>query len=173
MTEHGVEWRPVAVDGLEDRYEVSNTGLVRRIGKDKPMSNSSARNGYSVVNLTFSDSRQRVFYTHRLVALTFLGVPDGYMECCHWDGNRLNNHVSNLRWDTKSGNAQDAIRHGTAVRGSNHFTAKLNEYSLEVIWYYIRDGLTDMQIARRFKVSDGTIRAIRIGKTWRLVKKAA
>ena len=172
MTDNGIVWLPLAIEGLHDRYEVSNTGLVRRIGKDTPMKTTSAKNGYPIVNLTFADSRQKVFLVHRLIAITFLGQPEGYVECCHWDGDRTNNHVDNLRWDTKSANARDAIRHGTAARGTRNNFSKLNEYAVEAIRLYIRDGLTDLQIAKRFKVSSGTIRAIRIGQSWSTVRAA-
>jgi hypothetical protein len=40
------------------------------------------------------------------------------MECCHYDGDPANNRVGNLRWDTRSSNNLDAVRHGT------HWAAK-------------------------------------------------
>lgn len=50
---------------------------------------------------------------HRLVLAAFVGAPPEGLIGCHNDGNKLNNHVSNLRWDTYSSNMLDAVKHGT------------------------------------------------------------
>lgn len=50
---------------------------------------------------------------HRLVLTAFVGpCPDG-LEGCHDDGMPGNNHVRNLRWDTRGNNHLDQVRHGT------------------------------------------------------------
>lgn len=41
---------------------------------------------------------------HRLVALTYLTNPNNLPEVNHIDGNKLNNHVDNLEWVTRSKN---------------------------------------------------------------------
>lgn len=114
-------WRPIA--GYEDRYEVSDHGQVRslsrRIGSGGPgtrvmngrirKQSIGIKNGYYYVALSATDKR----LVHRLVLEAFVGpCPDG-MECCHNDNNRLNNLVSNLRWDTRYNNVQDTRAAGT------------------------------------------------------------
>jgi len=49
----------------------------------------------------------RPTYVHRLVAENFYGPPPEGMECCHNDGNRFNNSLWNLRWDTHAANEAD------------------------------------------------------------------
>lgn len=52
--------------------------------------------------------------THSLILSAFKGKrPDG-MQACHNDGNRNNNHISNLRWGTRRENIEDKYKHGTA-----------------------------------------------------------
>lgn len=52
---------------------------------------------------------------HVLVATAFISeCPDNY-QCCHKDGNRVNNKVSNLRWGTAESNQDDSWKHGTRV----------------------------------------------------------
>ena len=49
---------------------------------------------------------------HRLVAIQFLPNPDNKKFVNHKDGNKLNNHVDNLEWTTKSENNQHAYDTG-------------------------------------------------------------
>jgi hypothetical protein len=49
---------------------------------------------------------------HILVLEAFVGPRPAGMEGCHWDDDPTNNHLSNLRWDTRSANARDAVRNG-------------------------------------------------------------
>lgn len=114
-------WR--AVVGLEGKYEVSNLGRVRslnrkigdgrrgtRLKRGKMLSQSAnVKSGYLYVGLGQNGKR----LVHRLVLESFVGpCPDG-MECCHNDGDRTNNRVDNLRWDTRYGNCQDIRAAGT------------------------------------------------------------
>ena len=82
-----------------DRYEVSNTGIVRR--KDTRRSLSGCiTSGYRSVKLTFENSKQQRFYVHRLVAEHFVinSDPKNKTFVNHKDGNKLNNNVENLEW---------------------------------------------------------------------------
>ena len=82
-----------------DRYEVSDTGVVRRKDNQRSLSGSKI-NGYHSVKLTFNNSKQRRFYVHRLVAEHFIDNPDPIHKTLvnHKDGNKLNNNVDNLEW---------------------------------------------------------------------------
>ena len=64
---------------------------------------------------------------HRLILFAFVGPCPPGMECCHEDGNRLNNKPSNLRWDTHAANCKDRSKHGTQARGERIWKAKLTE----------------------------------------------
>lgn len=123
-----VEWRPVV--GYEGRYEVSDEGSVRSVDRwvtytggklgakhlhHGRVLKTDERNGYAMVPLS-SNSKSQATFVHRLVLEAFVGPrPDG-MQACHNDGNRRNNTVANLRWDTASNNVQDCLRHGTQAK---------------------------------------------------------
>lgn len=64
--------------------------------------------GYALVTLTHTDPkhrpRQSTFTVSKLVAMAYLPNPEGYKEVNHKDGNKLNNHVSNLEWCSRKDN---------------------------------------------------------------------
>lgn len=69
-------------------------------------------NGHMQVSLS---RPHKVVYVHRLVLIAFVGPPPDGMEVCHNDGDPTNNVLSNLRWDTRTGNMRDAVDHRTHV----------------------------------------------------------
>jgi hypothetical protein len=52
-------------------------------------------------------------YMHSIVLEAFRGPrPSPSHEGCHDNGNPSDNALSNLRWDTRSGNMLDIVKHG-------------------------------------------------------------
>lgn len=88
-----------------NNYEVSNTGLVRRIGKINCLAFSlSIRNTtYQRVTL-FKNNNRFYFAVHRLVAKCFVPNPNNLPQVDHVDTNGENNYASNLEWVSASEN---------------------------------------------------------------------
>ena len=121
-----MNWLPVK--GYEGYYEVSDTGLVKRIkgGKGarvgKCLSAKVCRNGYAEVILA-KDCEHRTHSVHRLVALAFLPNPERKADVNHLNGDKLNNAVENLQWATRSENNIHALQAGLRNdAGANHWT---------------------------------------------------
>ena len=118
------EWRPVV--GHEGQYEVSSHGRVKSLERMVPSSFGRDRKVPSKILKCSPDDfgRPRAVLTgqvghkvHHLVMEAFVGpLPEG-MEVCHNDGDPANNRVENLRFDTRSENALDAVGH------RSHFNA--------------------------------------------------
>ena len=115
-------WLPVP--GFEGYYEVSDHGSVRSLDRQvtprngspynlsgKVLSLSENADGYPMVQL-WRDGRGTRKLVHALVLEAFVGPRPEEMEACHWDDNRTDNRVQNLRWGTQSENRQDRIRNG-------------------------------------------------------------
>jgi hypothetical protein len=51
-------------------------------------------------------------YIHTLVLEAFSCPRPKGLVCCHGDGDRTNNHISNLRWDTYAANQADKLKCG-------------------------------------------------------------
>ena len=64
-------------------------------------------NGYAVVKLNGEQ-----LLVHRLVALHFLPNPYGHPQVNHKDGNKTNNHVSNLEWCSAEQNINHSLKTG-------------------------------------------------------------
>ena len=89
-------WKDISQN---NRYEVSDTGIVRRKDNKNVLSGCIA-SGYRSVKLTFDNGKQQRFYVHRLVAQHFISNDDPKHKTFvnHKDGNKLNNKVDNLEW---------------------------------------------------------------------------
>lgn len=88
------------------------------------------------LNLSIYRNREcKTMGIHRLVMLIKEWLCPEWMEVCHYDWNPENNYPDNLRYDTKSENIKDKVRHGThALAGkfwaNSYFSKKINQYSI-------------------------------------------
>lgn len=122
MTPTSERWRPVV--GYEGLYEVSDQGRVRSLPRTVVRSDGRVRafpgqmlrphvaEGRRTVTLCM-DGGQRPRRVYVLVLEAFVGPPPEGMEGCHNDGDSEHDDLTNLRWDTRRGNVQDAVRHGS------------------------------------------------------------
>lgn len=78
-------------------YQVSDTGLIRNSSTNLMMKTKFNHDGYETICLVI-DGKQRTCRVHRLVATAFVPNPLRKPEVHHMDGNKSNNHVSNLQW---------------------------------------------------------------------------
>lgn len=153
-------------------YEISNYGVVKslKFGKEKILK-PWKRNGYLQICLS-QNNKTKKYKIHRLVLEAFVGPCPSGMEGCHNDGNKDNNFIGNLRWDTRSENIKDAIKHKTFVdnRGFKSGNSVLNKEKIKKIFTLWSKGLTHKKIAKIFEVSTRTIYSIRSGKQWGNIK---
>jgi hypothetical protein len=99
-----------------EKYEVSDRGRIRSSfnGTPRLLKPSRNRNGYTIIELQNSGSRE-AYYVHRLVAMVHIGhIPDK-MVVHHKNDQRDDNRKSNLEIITRSENRRKASR--TTVLG--------------------------------------------------------
>lgn len=140
MTPDEEEWRPVV--GYEGSYEVSDHGRVRSVervrrdslnrlyvypGRLRKLYNNPVT-GYPQVPL-LDNGKRTLHAVHRLVLEAFVGPADVGKVACHNDGDRSNNHVYNLRWDTQSANMYDRRKHGTDPGASKTHCKRGHEFT--------------------------------------------
>lgn len=106
---------------------------------------------------------------HQLVLEAFVGpCPEG-LECCHKDDNPQNNNLANLRWDTHESNMADRVGRGTGQpqNGENNHNAKLTANQVIAIRKeFASGGVTKVQLAARYGVSEANIRGIISRQKW-------
>jgi len=123
-------------------YEVSDQGRVRSVTRRVQRKNGSylltgrvlkqSRSGtpgkdYPAVYMGRGNSRT----VHRLVLEAFVGPCPQGLEACHNNGNRYDNRLENLRWDTASNNQRDKRRHGTDHQASKTHCVHGHEFTPE------------------------------------------
>lgn len=96
--------------GYEEYYEVSNFGNVKRLKREIPHISNSKRvfqerlltpslekKGYLKIRIT-KNNKLCSFKIHRLVASHFIYNEFNLEQVNHIDGNKSNNHYTNLEW---------------------------------------------------------------------------
>lgn len=130
------EWRPINIPEYAGLYSVSNTGLVKGLKRGKILK-PTLRGGYKSISLSKSfmvdgkcKNEHKTNNVHRLVALSFLDNPNSHPVINHIDGDKENNHASNLEWCTYKQNTAHAI------------DTKLARPSTKGVYQYSYDGKT-------------------------------
>lgn len=122
----GETWKGVL--GYEEHYKVSNLGRVKGLARmiirndgqritlcEKLITPSINVAGYYVVVLRKVrkvGKKWKNFRVHRLVGTAFISNPFNKPQINHKNGNKLDNRIENLEWDTRSENIRHAYNTG-------------------------------------------------------------
>lgn len=128
------------IKNYENYYEISNYGRVRRIKYEnkgnchqykipnyiKPRKD---KDGYLKYTLCLNN-KSKQFFAHRLVANHFLNNSNNLPQVNHKDGNKENNHCSNLEWISIKNNNLHALKNGLRDMKNNKLSMKVEQYDL-------------------------------------------
>ena len=139
-----MEWKKI--EQLNNLYEISDTGLIRKTSSQKILRPFLTQFGYKAIDLFINKKKYRV-RIHRLVAQAFIPNPKN-KECVnHINGIKHDNRVENLEWTTIKENNQHAVRTG------------LNDVGIKLILY-----INDKEV-RRFNSYADAGRYLGVGRT--------
>jgi transposase-like protein len=158
----GEQWNPVL--GFDGLYEISSLGTIRSLRGEKIKAPQRNPRGY--MHTALYDHGATNVYIHRAVLEAFAGAAPHGQESCHWNGQRDDNSLLNLRWDTSKGNHADRLVHGTHTRGSRNAKAKLTDADVLAIRAAVAGGTMPSVVARSYGVNKCTISDIVRGRTW-------
>lgn len=170
----GVEYRPVlGCTGYivgDDGSIYSNRLMGPRVRLGGPWKlrkpHLNSRNKYPSLNMACDDGQWRTKTVHVLVLEAFVGPRPEGMEACHNNGNRQDCRLSNLRWDSPSGNHADRVAHGTSNRGERQWLSKLDDDKVRHIRRALSAGACKTDLAREYGVSFGAIYHVARRSTW-------
>lgn len=168
------QWRDVV--GYVGLYEVSDQGNVRSTYRGRNtgrvlathMRTRKGRKTGRHVALS-KEGEVTYFAVSRLVAAAFLGPANGRLVL-HWDDDKENDFLSNLRYGSHQENMADKVRNGGSLKGSKHPKAKLTEDLVRLIKTRLAVGECHKALAKEFDVSVGTMQSIKHGRNWGWLK---
>jgi len=166
------EWKDYPVN---DNYLVSSYGRV--LSKKRPYIAGGLLNprfntgGYLYHGLQINENH----LVHTMVLRTFDRLENKGEQCNHIDGNKENNHISNLEWCTSKQNINHAIKTGLAFTGSRNPRAI---YQCDLKGDIVTRFKSINEAARKTGICAGNISCVLRGKTftaggykWKYIKR--
>lgn len=159
-----VPFRHLVSLGFEN-YFVTCDGRVYSLKRCEYLVGNKSFDGYSRV-LMFS-SKENTFKTeivHRLVTKMFIPNPENKPEVNHIDGDKDNNHVSNLEWVYPFENIEHALNNNLRKRS-------LSDEQIHQICGMLENGHTVTDIMRALNVPKHAVLGIKSGCHYRISKQ--
>ena len=152
--------------------KISNFGRVKDkkgIRKLYRTNKGGKGNGYVITGI--NSQRQLV---HRLVADCFIKNPnpDVFNQVNHIDGDKANNHYSNLEWCNNRLNVLHAVKTGLhkPMKGDKNGASTIsNEMAKAIIRISLTSSLKNREAANYFGIPYSTFRKIKDGTHWSLL----
>lgn len=114
---------------------------------------------------------KQLMFVHRLVAQKYVPNPENKLQVNHKDGNKLNNCYENLEWVTNQENRNHAVGNDLHLCGARCSWSKLT--SVQVLEILNDNVHTFTELGKMYNVNRNTIRDIKMGKTWKQLKRYA
>lgn len=160
------------IEGYEGLYMITDNGEVWSCLNKlfcKKLKPSIHKLGYRKVIL-YKNKTKRTFLIHRIVASEFIENLNNKNQVNHIDGNKTNNHFSNLEWVTALENTRHAINLGIFCKYYNK-NGKITKKFLTIknvinIRKMIKNGLKQKIIAKKYNINQATVSKIKNKKRW-------
>lgn len=111
-----------------DRYLIDEYGNIRNSKSGRVMKHALNTKGYHFIMLSLN-GRKKTFLVSRLVYQAFIGELIACLDVNHIDGNKNNNHVSNLELITRKENIRKAVLTNNIKSG---FSSPLSKQVLQI-----------------------------------------
>jgi hypothetical protein len=140
------------------------------------------KDGYVITSLGFYDDngvyKKKIFKIHRLVLTYFGRKPTKNEQCRHLDGNKQNNHISNLKWGTSKQNSNDKKKHGTQCFGETVSGSKLTDTTVkDIVRLYLKYRFSMklkefcIKVRKHLDLDHNALSDILRGRSWKHITK--
>ena len=164
---------PIFKDIIFYNYLIDENGNIWSKKRKRFLVPYPNKDNYLQIRL-FKDKKGISVRIASLVVYTFMGAPPLTMKSPtvdHKDGNRQNNHISNLQWLEHSKNASSRLnKKNSGGRGEKNVKSKLTENQVKKICELIKEKkMFYTAIAKQYGVSKSTISSIAHKTTWSFI----
>lgn len=164
---NNIIWKYVYINNIITNYKVSNTGSIFNIKTSNYLMGSHDSRGYVVVSI-YSKEKLYSKKIHRLVAEAFIPNPENKPQVNHIDGDKKNNHVSNLEWVTCVENIHHAINTGLRdLKGINSSSNVYSEKQVHDVCKLLEKNKTPKEISELLNVPRNLINRIKYLGKWK------
>lgn len=154
---------PDIVPGVYPYYMVSNCGRIYHRYLERIMSPGLETSGYLFILLS-TEFGQKTIQVNRLVLITFCPIQNPEMyQANHKNGNKLNNHLSNLEWTTRSENIIHSYRTGLHISP----TSITQDQAIKIVEMLIENKYMCKEIASILGVSVNIVESIKKKESWK------
>lgn len=154
----------------QKRWCVPNNSFSNIKEHIKKLSNNNSKKYWRVLILYKNGTRKNES-VHRLVAQAFVTKIDGKEYVNHIDGDKDNNHFSNLEWVTNQENIDHRykiLKSFNDLHGSKGCNSKLTEKQAMEIAVRIKKGESYSSIIKDYPfISTSTLYEMKAGRSWR------
>lgn len=147
-----------------DKYSIDEYGVIKNISRDYVLQpRNSGFGGYMTLSLINNEGKRKTKFIHRLVAENFIDNKNNLPIVNHIDGNKFNNHVSNLEWVTVAENIQHAYDTGLHIKASgvDSPNTNLSYQKVHNICASLMGGLKIKSVAELHGVSESIVHNIK------------
>lgn len=123
----------------ETPYYVTEDGKCFR--NDRELKGYKNTKGYVKIEIWENNSRVRTESLHRMIGETYLENPENKTQINHKDGNKTNNHISNLEWVNQSENIQHRLDVLQVGMDLDHSSTKIPAKQIKILRVMKRLGI--------------------------------
>ncbi len=164
------------IEELNKLYQISNFGRIKRKQRKTTASFVNERfsnpqdNGKGYLQLYVQINRIRtMLYVHRLVGIYFIPNPLSLPTINHKDGNKKNNHFTNLEWLSLGDNVRHAFSLGLVPSQKGKRSGKENYASIPVLAFkneiFIKEFESMSLAGSEFGLDHSSVRSVCLGKS--------
>lgn len=150
---------------LKYNYYITDDGKVWSEKTNRFLSTHLDKDGYVKVRLVSFDGRH-TYSVHRLLLENFKPIDNmDKLQVNHIDGDKTNNHLSNLEWTTCKENIYHAIKND--LRAKINGAAKITPEQAIEIYRRANNGERNVDLAKEFGLTADHIGRIKSKKLWK------